>query len=170
MESEGRIRISLTTGELEIEGSSEFVKAYDESIAEMLQRLVAQPVSRPAPGSSTSDAGGVPDTSEESNSEVGVQGAHPDLALGEALHKLPKAASGADKLLVAALYAQREDPANEFTTASAHKLLIDQGTKLSNAAQAVKGSVEAKRVFKVRGNKWRISQAGMDHLAGYGVV
>jgi hypothetical protein len=170
MAAEGRVRISLATGELEIEGTSEFVKQYDDAISDMLDRLASQPFSPPSgtgQNDRTAGAGNGDETDRlDATQTVAVSSG---LELGEALHALPKNSTGTDKILVGAWYAQKSNSENDFTTLSANKLLIEQGIKLTNAAQCIKQNVGAKRVFKIRGNRWRISQSGVEHLASLGI-
>lgn len=160
MTTEGRIRISLAAGELEIEGTTDFVKLYDEAISDMLERLASQPLP-------TQAAGGPIDTGQSDVEDVanaGTTSTVKTVEFGEALHGLPKTATGTDRILAAAYFAQNASGDNTFTTGLANKLLIEQGVKLANAAQCVKQNATAKRVFKVAGNKWRISQTGLEHL------
>lgn len=159
MTSDGRVRISLSTGELEIEGSSEFVASYDDAIKDMLERLANEPVSalsmsgaQTASATDENQAGGVP------SQGFGPRSDHREF--GEVLHELPSNATGTDQILVAAWYVGGDEP---VSTADAHKLLIEHGVKLSNAAQCMRQNLSSKRVFK-SGNKWRISKPGKEYL------
>ena len=152
MTSEGRIRISLSSSELEVEGSAEFVVKYEKQINEMLRRLEVQPV----PTSKHRDTGKGAGTS---GGQVHVVG-----DFGEILHGLPRSATGADQMLVAGWFVQGSAADTAFTTGEGNKLLVGQGVKLSNPSQAMRGNLAAKRVFKVAGDRWRISKQGDEHL------
>jgi hypothetical protein len=151
MPTGGRIRISLASGELEVEGSLEFVDRYEKSIKEMLHRLDEQPAPR-----KTRDGGG------GSSRLAALAGEIADF--GEILHGLPRSATGSDQMLVAGWYAQKSATDDAFTTGDGNKLLVGQGIKLSNASQAMRGNLAAKRVFKVAGDRWRVSKQGEEHL------
>ncbi len=151
MPAEGRIRISLASGELEVEGTLEFVDKYEKSIKDMLRRLEEEPIPVRKPrevGARAVSAAGSDDIGD----------------FGEVLHGLPKSATGADQMLVAGWFAQKASTDNAFTTADGNKLLVGQAVKLSNPSQAMRGNLAAKRVFKVSGDRWRISKQGDEHL------
>jgi hypothetical protein len=156
MPNEARIRIALATGELEIEGSDEFIARYEASVRSMLERLEKQTVSMPAPdeGSKLSKdvLPGVP------------QGQKPEF--GELLHSLPTGAAGTDQILLAGYYAGQGTSDNTFSTNDANKLLIEQGIKLSNPSQSLKNNLTAKRVFKV-GSRYRVSKIGEQHVQSF---
>lgn len=154
MAGESRIRISISHGELEIEGSPAFIEKYSESIDALLKMLKEGRVK--APAGSGGKSGG------ESKAGFDEDGAPSDF--GERLHGLPNQATGSEQILVAGKFAQGTSADNSFSTADANKLLVDQGVKLSNASQAMRGNLSAKRVFKVNGSRWRISKQGEDHL------
>lgn len=159
-----RIRISLTAGELEIEGSESFVSQYEESIAAMVERLreegvVAVAPQQPAPvGVGATNLGG----------ETAPIPTAADEPFGEVLHSL-STKSGTDQILLAGHYVAKNTADGTFSTAEAHKLLIEQGVKLSNASQSLKNNLTAKRAFKV-GSRFKISKAGIDYLNTLGVT
>jgi hypothetical protein len=153
MPDQARIRLSLTTGEFEVEGTEAFVAKYAEPINELIERLRERRLQTPAEstgGSSTS-------TSTTSGS--------PPKEFGEALHGLPKSATGTDQILLAGLYAQRESADSTFSTGEANQLLVGQGIKLTNPSQSLKNALTAKRAFKV-GKRFRLSKTGEDHING----
>lgn len=160
-----RIRISLTAGELEIEGPESFVSQYEESIAAVLERLreegvvaVAAPPQQPAVVAASNGAA-------ESAPAPAAASEEP---FGEVLHSL-NTKSGTDQILLAGHYVGKGSADGTFSTTEAHKLLIEQGVKLSNASQSLKNNLSAKRAFKV-GSRFKISKAGIDHLNTLGVT
>ena len=150
-----RIRISLSANELEVEGSPEFVAKYEPTIQLMLERLAETPVQPrvAGPANASPEAG-----TAAVAAPVDARG------FGELLHDLPKSATGTDQILVAGWHHQQTTADSSFTTADANQLLLGQGIKLSNAAQAMRGNLSGTRVFKVSGNRWRVSRQGEEHL------
>jgi hypothetical protein len=142
-----RIKISLESGELEVEGPQAFLNKYEGVISSLLERLVNQtpkingPSSRPAP----------------------VIGAPLEIdSFPEALHGMVST-SGTDQIFVAGHFASQASHDGTFSTGEANKLLLEQGIKLPNPSQSLKNNLTAKRVFKA-GSKFKISKTGSDHL------
>jgi hypothetical protein len=151
---QARIRISLSAGELEVNGTQEFVAQYENAIRSLIGRLENEPI-RPAVSS--------PDPTTGSGSRSASPQPDEKREFGEVLHALPSNASGPDRILVAGSYAQLASGDNTFSTGEANQLLLGQGVKLSNASQALKNAIAAKRVFKV-GGRYRVSKIGEEHL------
>jgi hypothetical protein len=152
MAGEARVRISLGTGDLEVEGTEGFVGQYDDAIQTLIERLKEQPA--PLPTGGGGDAGG----SARARS-VDIAGRE----FGEVLHALPSNASGSDQMLVAGWYVQRATGDSTFSTSAANQLLLGQGIKLSNPSQSLKNAIAAKRVFKV-GKGYKVSKTGEEYL------
>ena len=148
-----RIRVSLSASEIELEGDAEFVAKYDSTLEEMLRRLrehESVPAGKSQTGGSAPTAGG---TSSPVYGEF-----------GEVLQSFSKSASVTDQMLLAGSYAQASSEDNAFTTGEANQLLIEQGVKVGNPSQSMANNLKAKRVFKVPGNKYRVSKQGAEHL------
>ena len=150
--SQAHIRISLTAGDLELEGSEEFVAQYGDAIQGLLGRL-RQPAAPGKPGG----------TGVATTPVIDPPAGEEPREFGEVLHALPNSASGADQILIAGSYAQQSSTENSFSTGEANQLLLGQGVKLSNPSQSLKNCIAAKRVFKV-GSRYRISKTGEEHL------
>ena len=143
-----KLRINLVQREFEVEGSESFVRTYAERLDQLLGRLMQQPGAAPgAPGSARPDGDALPGTG----------------TFGELLHRLPRAATDVDRMLVAGYFAQQRGADNGFATGEANTLLTEQGVKVGNPSQCVKLNLLAKRVFKHQG-RYRVSQIGLDHL------
>ena len=143
-----RLRINLAQREFEVEGSESFVKTYAERLDQLLARLTEQPPAPAQPAGSARPEGDVlPSTG----------------SFGELLHRLPRAATDVDRMLVAGYFAQQRGADNGFATGEANTLLTEQGVKVGNPSQCVKQNLLAKRVFKHQG-RYRVSQIGLDHL------
>lgn len=161
-----RIRISLTAGELEIEGPESFVSQYEESIAAVLERLREEGVVAVAPQQQAPVV--VTTTNGVGETTPGSAATAADEPFGEVLHSL-NTKSGTDQILLAGYYVGKSAADGTFSTTEAHKLLIEQGVKLSNASQSLKNNLTAKRAFKV-GSRFKISKTGIDYLNTLGAT
>lgn len=144
-----RVRINLSQGELEVEGSEAFVAAYAEPLRVLLDRLVA--AAPPAAGASASKepmAGG-----------AGTLG-----SFGEFLHHLPSGATEVDRMLAAGFWCQEHNPDRAFATAEASRRLAEHGFRIGNPSQCVRQSIMAKRVFVVQKGRYRVSHHGKQYL------
>src|SRR3569833_1465509 len=101
LETRARVHVSIRDGEVEIEGTEEFVTTYRTTLEELLKRLtdtsfaaiVTQPSSVASLNAADSPEGSTPSD---------------DLPeFGEALHLLSPGATGTDKILIASFYASR---------------------------------------------------------------
>jgi hypothetical protein len=150
-----RVRVCVQTGELEVQGTEKFVAEYGDAIAALLDRMATTPV----PVALVGNGNGKP-----SEPSVTASGGTMDLlSFPEALHGLPKNATGSDQILLAGSFAARSNPEKTFATSDASALLVEQGIKLSNPSQALKNNLAGKKVFKV-GSRYRVSKTGEDHL------
>jgi ABC-type uncharacterized transport system permease subunit len=156
-----RIRVSLTTGEFEIEGSETFVSQYADSIGYVLQRLLEDGPSVPVPAA----APVITPVAAGSGSAPTVSSA--DEPFGQVLHSFTSK-SGTDQILLAGYFHAKTTSDGTFATNEAHKLLIEQGIKLSNASQSMKNNLTSKRAFKV-GSRFKIAKTGLDYLNTLGV-
>jgi hypothetical protein len=145
-EQRARLRINLAQREFEVEGSESFVQAYAERLDQLLGQLTATPATE-APAAIRQKGDGLAGAS----------------SFGELLHRLPRAATDVDRMLIAGYFAQRDGADNGFGTGDANRLLTEQGVKLGNPSQCVKQNLLAKRVFKHQG-RYRVSQIGLDYL------
>jgi len=142
------IRVSINLGELEIEGTQEYVETFRVVVDALIDRLGA--------GANTRNTG----SSLQVKSGSAIE--H-DTEFPEALLSLPSSVTGGDQLLVASWFVQRSSSDNTYSTAEANKLLVDQGVKLANASQSNTNALKAKRVFKV-GKRFRLSSKGDDYV------
>jgi hypothetical protein len=146
-----RLRINLSQREFEVEGSEAFVKAYVERFNAWIGRF--DQAAEPAPPASPPEV-----RVEPAPIEVGA------LTFGELLHRLPRAASDVDRVLVAGWFGYMRSADKSFSTGEANALLTEQGVKVGNPSQSVRQNLSAKRVFKHQG-RYRVSQTGLDYLS-----
>jgi hypothetical protein len=156
-----RIRINLSSGELEIQGSDSFVSQYAEPISALLDRLRSEGASGPV-ATATRSTMETPPVSTNGPAPVGALE-----PFGQVLHSLATK-SGTDQILLAGYYVSEVNSDGTFSTNEAHKLLIEQGVKLSNASQSLKNNLASKRVFKV-GTRFKVAKSGVDYLKTVGV-
>lgn len=156
----GRIRVSLSASEVEVEGDLEFVERYESTLEEMLRRLREEKPLAAPPASVAPVTQAVP-VLPKAPSELGE--------FGEVLQAFSTSASVTDQMLLAGFYAQASNEDNAFTTGEANQLLMTQGIKVGNPSQSMANNLKAKRVFKLPGNKYRVSKQGTEHLQKLGL-
>lgn len=153
-----RLKINLSQGEFEVEGSEAFVERYAQRIDALFAGLEDR----------RTEAQTLPVTNASSTSppKPPVNGAA-DAALpehlGEWLEHMPRSATDVDRILLSGYYAQLRSSDQCFGTGEANALLTDQGIKVGNPSQCIKQNLVAKRVFKHH-RRYRVSQTGLDQL------
>ena len=145
-----RLRVIPATGEFEIEGTEEFVEKYWDELQSLITSAPRSPEKEASPPSV------VPPL------EANGQSALPE-SFGEHLNRFDKL-TDVDKVLVAGHFQQAVSTENVFTTKEANDLLIEQGVRVTNASECVRRNVTGKRVFKVAGRKYRVSQQGDKYI------
>ncbi len=151
-----RLRINLSQGEFEVEGSEAFVERYAARIDALFAGLASGRNAEPAPA--------LPAANTETTDAGSPNGAgHAPSHLGEWLEHMPRSATDVDRMLLAGYYAQLRSGDRCFGTGEANALLTDQGIKVGNPSQCVKQNLVAKRVFKHH-RRYRVSQTGLDQL------
>ena len=148
-----KIRINISAGEIEIEGTEAFVREYVDRFEELLKFFKKRPLVAPVSEKMTL-AEQAPVRAKTEMPEV----------FGEYLQRFPKSITDVDRILIAAYFIQSHEPENSFTTRSANKLLTEQGIKVANASVCVKRNIETKRVFALEKGKYRVSQPGIDYI------
>ena len=155
-----RLKINLSQGEFEIEGSEAFVERYVERIDALFARLTHGQSSEPTPQlPAVTAANTLNSVPANGASNTGSAPEH----LGEWLEHMPRSATDVDRMLLAGYFAQVRSADQCFGTGEANALLTDQGIKVGNPSQCVKQNLVAKRVFKHL-RRYRVSQTGLDQL------
>lgn len=153
MADKAKIRINLTTREIELEGEETFIEKYTDIINDYLE-VIKHPLSHNITVASEDEIqiSNVPNVSPSSM---------PD-SFGEYYSRFPKSMKDVDKILVAGYFIQQKT-GNTFSSSEASSLLIEQGVKLSNAAAFLKANLESRKIFKHDG-KFRLSELGVEYL------
>jgi hypothetical protein len=147
-----RIRINLSTREFEIDADSDFViQKFGDKIFEYLD-IVKSSNSKTAAKSANEY-----DSTPIANSDV------PN-SFGEYYNKFPKGLNNVDKLLISCYFIQSSTEAKAFTVKEASDLLIDQGVKLTNANAFNTSNFNTKRIFKLTGRSFKVSDIGKDYI------
>ncbi len=157
-ETRTRLKINLSLGEFEVEGSEAFVERYVERIDALFAKLA----------NGKNENAVLPATNTVSTLDVSPSNAVPRNGsapshIGEWLEHMPRSATDVDRMLLAGYFAQLRSGDQSFGTGEAAILLTDQGIKVGNPSQCVKQNLVAKRVFKHQ-RRYRVSQTGLDHL------
>lgn len=155
MNRDARVRVDPTTGELEVEGSEEFVR-------EMIDRFrpaLREPSSRRK--TQEPEHKGKAEEKRKARQKTTSQGVPENF--GEYLHAF-ELGKDQDRMLVAAHFVQLHSDDNSFKTAEANTQLTEHGIKVGNPSQAVKGNISSKYVFKVGKGKYRVARPGIDRL------
>ena len=144
-----KFKINLSQGEIEVEGSEEFVQKHIEKLEKYTQLLnvISQtPLTKePTPKKIDSDK---KDKIQQQIADTQTKIDIPE-TFGEWLHKLPSDATDAMKVLFAGYYCQKHSDNNCFHISSVNALLKDHGLKVSNSSTTIKRLVTAKKVFQV---------------------
>jgi hypothetical protein len=153
-----RVKINLAQGEIEVEGSEDFVAGFRMQLDTLLERLAEGQAGMPAAAiSETTPAAQAP---APAKAEPGV----PLPPFGEFLHHLPTSATEVDRMLAAGFYLQQLSADDSFATGDANKRLAEHGIKIGNPSQCVRQSLSARRVFTVSRGRFRVSQQGRTYL------
>jgi hypothetical protein len=167
MSATAKFKLNLTSGEIEVEGSEEFVISQIQSIESLLsllkQKSLSKPVTHPQ---STIDNDSQKD--DDSTSEgTAVANQIPD-TFGEWMNTFKSNILDVDKALITARFVQSKSATNDFKTAEVNKALKDHGIKLSNPSTTLGLLVSKKLMFQTRKvgvlKYLRVSQDGQAHL------
>lgn len=169
-----RVKINIKTGEVEFEGSEEFVQNQMDNldtIIDLVNSNIPLPDTAPEFASESTSI-----NTEDDSGSIEAEDAPNDASdfsvpssFGEWMHKFKDSINDLEKALVTAYFVQHQSDKNDFKTLEVNKSLRDHGIKLSNPSQALKKLETKKYLFQTRkeGTKvrfMRVSQDGVSHL------
>lgn len=166
-----RIRVSTRFGEVEFEGSEEFVNKQIDNVEGLLERFhnVYLKLGLYEAGDDKLKFVG---SYEKQEVEEKEQVSQIDLSVpdtfGEWYQKFPKDMSENDVALVTGYFHQEKSDTKEFKTQDVNNLLNEFGIKLSNTSLSVKRLVENKFAFPIgkegRIKRYKIAKPGEEKM------
>lgn len=166
-----RVKINLKTGEIEFEGSQEFVESQMDNLESIIDLLSSNVEERDFVSTHYNEDSG--EDAEDNIADTENSETLPELTVpesfGEWMHKFKEGINGIDKALVTAYYVQNQAPKNDFKTIEVNQSLKDHGIKLANPSKSLKSLEGKKYLFQTRkeGPKirfMRVSQDGIKFL------
>lgn len=169
MEHNARIRINLSTLELEIEGSEEFINTHAEKISEFLELLQKKSNETPVmlSGKNGSMEHNVPDEPGQEEEEIqqkSALGPVPE-TFGEFYLRAAKNINDIDKVLLGGYFIQHKNDKNIFSTREVSAVLKENGIYLKNPSHSIKLNLDARRIFSVKKGCFRVSEEGLERLS-----
>lgn len=165
MESKNiKIRINLDQREFEVDGDSEYImETFGADLREYIEMIKStQNNSGQTPESINPDFR--PVESPAIRTWQNQQTEQLPSSFGEYFNKFPKNVTIVDKLLISSYYVQNTQESKSFTVKEAADILIDQGVKLSNSTAFNKSNLSTKRVFKLTGKSYKVSDIGIEYI------
>ncbi len=148
-----KVKINLNSGEIEFEGSQEFVQEQMDNL-ELILNLISSRKLTSANNSQTfsEEDDDFEDEASEDGEDSDSTPSEADLSIpesfGEWMHKFKDGINGVDKALITAYYVQQQAPKNDFKTIEVNNSLKDHGIKLSNPSKTLKSLETKKYLFQ----------------------
>ena len=164
-----KVKINIKSGEIEFEGSEEFVQSQMDNLDSIIRLLK---LNESKTNSSASIENVIVDVYADPDDvqEDGVPSIESvPASFGEWMHMFKESINDVEKALLTAYFVQKQSDKNEFKTLEVSKSLKDHGIKLTNTSQSIKQLDTKKYIFQVRkeGDKlnfMRVSLDGVNHL------
>lgn len=161
-----KFKFNFKTGEIEIEGTEDFVRQQIDGIDHLLNIFAI---------SSNGNEDEVPPHGNGVQPNVTTAAAAavdeadvPPATFGEWMHGFRAELSDIDKALITARFVQSQSASNDFKTSDVNKALQEHGIKLSNPSQSLKLLSTKKHLFQTRKvgklRFMRVSFDGQKHL------
>lgn len=168
-EQNARIRINLSTLELEVEGTEAFVSSHAEKIEEFLELLKKRSNETPVVLSTTNGTLADHESQEEEQQEETIQqksalGPVPE-TFGEFYLRAAKNINDIDKVLLGGYFIQHKNDKNIFSTREVSAVLKENGIYLKNPSHSIKLNLDARRIFAVKKGCFRVSEDGLERLS-----
>lgn len=164
MSETAKFKLNLKTGEVEIEGSEEFV----ERQIQQLETLIESVGLRTQQRGEGLESAQLEASEHPTPQQLASKEEQPPASFGEWMHTFRADITEMDKALITARYVQSQSPENDFKTSEVNKSLKDHGIKLSNPSSCLKRLGEKKLMFQTRKvgalRFMRVSVDGQKHL------
>jgi len=148
MENMFSVKINLSTKELEIVGSQEFI---EEKFDKYLYLLHSE-----FPSLEKDDSKRAKTPTKKNGFPV---------SFGEYINSFPNdQISDIDRFLIGASFVQEQNEGNTFKTMEVSSLLKEFGIKISNPSDVRARNVTKKHIFKQSGNDYKLSVKGQEYL------
>lgn len=152
-----KIRINLSAREFEVDGDSEYIEqVFGDKIKSYLDIISNVPVSTETNRRDSDTVKTIKDTPHDKDNTFD--------SFGEYYSHFKRDIGIVDKLLIACYYVQMNSPSKSFELPEASSLLLDQGVKLSNPNAFNKSNISTKKVFKMSGKEYRVSDIGVEYI------
>lgn len=160
-------KINLSTGDVEISGSEEFVSACIDRLPLVMRELGQDTLMAKAPGKNPT-AGNQNGGQDAGNSQGATNSLGVPDSFGEWKQKFKDGLTQDQKVLMSGYYCQAQNPENIFKTKEANDILKNHGIKVANAANNLKSLEENKYVFIAKKSGklklYRVTEQGLQHL------
>jgi hypothetical protein len=168
MSEAARFKLNLKSGEIEIEGSEDFVEKQIQTLECLISLIktaseTSNDMSSDISNLSTEESDVKPLTITSVGDNVIPE------TFGEWLHTFKKDIMDIDKCLITARFIQSKSQTNDFKTSEVNHALKEHGIKLSNPSSSLGILVNKKLLFQTRKvgslKFFRVSREGQDNLA-----
>lgn len=168
-EHSARIRINLSTLELEVEGTEDFVNTHADKIGEFLDLLKKKSLETPvmfgkANGTATESSQEEEGKEDDESQVKSALGPVPE-TFGEFYLRASKNINDIDKVLLGGYFIQHKNDKNIFSTREVSAVLKENGIYLKNPSHSIKLNLDARRIFSVKKGCFRVSEEGMERLS-----
>ncbi|WP_277865350.1 hypothetical protein [Candidatus Synechococcus calcipolaris] len=173
MSKPARARINFKTGEVELEGSEQFVQDQLANIDAIVEYMALLSTNNSVDDESESileqeEIAIVAEEEEKKLSNIGEQELQTTDTFGEFFHQFRNEVNDLEKALITAYYVQKQSPQNDFKTSEVNNFLKEHGVKLSNPSNSLNRLATKRLLFQTRKNGklkyMRVSSDGVNHL------
>jgi len=167
MNETARFRAAFSGVEIEIEGSTEFVR---EQIGVLEETIAALGATRTDAdhGENGEDPSGNDPSDGAEEAPISANTTSVPASFGEWMHRFRATLTEGDKALITARFVQSQSTTNDFKTSEVNKSLRDHGIKLGNPSRELGRLASKKLMFQVRKvgklKFFRVSVDGQKHL------
>ncbi len=166
-----KIRVNVSAGEIELQGSKEFVEKHINNIEHLFGIIsnategLQSPITEQIPRTNEKEA-----HSEGESVKPPSRQSLPDNLRDWIIKRLPEDMTETDIALAAGYFIQEHSEDDRFKTSEVTNQLKDIGIKLSNTSHSLSGQEDKGHIFpdgKDGGQKqWRVAREGEEYLKG----